>query len=334
MEIAGPDAQIPIEHPIGRLLGERYRVESLLGQGGMGAVYLARDTSVKDVPVALKMMHLQLTDPERRTQAVEQFQQEARLLATLQHPGLTKVTDYFVEGDRYYLVMTYLAGKNLADTLKERGEPFPVEQVIDWTNQLLSILDYLHSCKPPVIFRDLKPANIIVTGENRLHLVDFGIARILADGSSTSNFLKGVGSPDYCPLEQYQGGGTDQRTDLYALGATLYHLLTYRPPPLASEIALAGRPVCSPRRYNQHVNSVLEDLVVKLLEVRKENRFATVGQVRAALVRAQTGETRRRRRGAKTGPVASRRLSGPVALAALTLLMLVLLVWLGLKIRG
>lgn len=99
--------------PSVRLLGERYRVESLLGQGGMGAVYLARDTSVKDVPVALKMMHLQLTDPERRTQAVEQFQQEARLLATLQHPGLTKVTDYFVEGDRYVdLVMTYLAGKS------------------------------------------------------------------------------------------------------------------------------------------------------------------------------------------------------------------------------
>ena len=316
------------------LIAGRYQVERLLGQGGMGAVYFARDLQANYAPVALKMMQVQLTDPERQRLAVEQFRQEAQLLSTLDHPGLAKVSNYFVENDRYYLVMTYLEGKNLAQLLEERGEPFPVSQVLDWCVQLLNILEYLHSCKPPVIFRDLKPSNLILTADGHLHMVDFGIARILAEGSETNQFLKGIGSPDYCPLEQYQGGGTDQRTDLYALGATLYHLLTFRPPPPASNVALAGRPVNSPRRYNPQVNSPLEDLVVKLLEIRKEDRFSTVGQVRAALARAQLGQQRRKRKGSKTGSVSKPLLSGPVMLAALTVLMLALLFWLGFKIRG
>lgn len=316
------------------LVGGRYLVEHLLGQGGMGAVYFARDRQANNAPVALKMMQVQLPDPERQRLAVEQFRQEAQLLSTLNHPGLARVSHYFVENDRYYLVMTYLEGKNLAQLLQERGEPFPVSQVLEWTVQLLNILEYLHSCNPPVIFRDLKPSNLILTADGRLHMVDFGIARILAEGSETNQFLKGVGSPDYCPLEQYQGGGTDQRTDLYALGATLYHLLTFRPPPPASNVALAGRPVNSPRRYNQQVNSPLEDLVVKLLEIRKEDRFSTVGQVRAALAKAQLGQQRRRNRNSKTGPVSKPWLSGPVALGALSLLLLVMLAWLGFKIHG
>lgn len=300
----------------------------------MGAVYLARDQQADNALVAVKYMHLQLTDPERQRQAVDQFRQEAQLLSTLQHPGLARVSHYFVEEERYYLVMTYLEGKNLAEVLEERGEPFPVAQVLEWTAQLLSILEYLHGCNPPVIFRDLKPGNLILTADGRLHLVDFGIARILAEGTKTSGFLQGLGTPDYCPLEQYQGGGTDQRSDLYSLGATVYHLLTFRPPPLASEVALAGRPVCSPRRYNQGVNAPLEELVVKLLALRKEDRFSSVGQVRAALARAQSGQTRSPRRKSKTGPVSRPLLGGPVALAALSFLMLSLLLWLGLKMQG
>lgn len=318
----------------GGLVGGRYQVDRLLGRGGMGAVYLAHDQQTGNAPVALKYMHLQLTDPERHSQAVQQFRQEAQLLSTLQHPGLARVSNYFVEDERYYLVMTYLEGKNLAEVMEERGEPFPVSQVLDWTAQLLSILEYLHGCNPPVIFRDLKPSNLILTPDGRLHLVDFGIARILAEGTKTSNFLKGVGTPDYCPLEQYQGGGTDQRSDLYALGATLYHLLTFRPPPLASEVALAGRPVCSPRRYNLQVNSPLEELVVKLLALRKEDRFSSVAQVRTALANVHSGQARPRRPKSKTGPVSKPLISGPVALAALALLMLAMLVWLGLKMQG
>lgn len=316
------------------LIGGRYLMEHLLGQGGMGAVYFARDRQANNAPVALKVMQVQLNDPERQRLAVEQFRQEAQLLSTLNHPGLARVSHYFVEHDRYYLVMNYIEGKNLAHILEERGEPFPVNQVLEWAVQLLNILEYLHSCNPPVIFRDLKPSNLILGADGRLHMVDFGIARILVEGSKTNNFLKGIGSPDYCPLEQYQGGGTDQRTDLYALGATLYHLLTFRPPPLASEVALAGRPVNSPRRYNPQVNSPLEDLVVKLLELRKEDRFSTVGQVRAALAKARLGQQRRKRKGSKTGPVSRPLLSGPVLLAALSLLMLALLAWLGFKMHG
>ena len=330
----GGDPYFEATGPVGTLVGGRYLVERLLGQGGMGAVYLARDRQAQDAPVALKVMHFALTDPERQRQAIAQFRQEAELLSTLSHPGLAKVSHYFVEHDRYYLVMTYLAGKNLAEILQERGEPFPVSQVLEWTGQLLNILEYLHGCNPPVIFRDLKPSNLILSPDGRLHLVDFGIARILADGTRTSDFLKGVGSPDYCPLEQYQGGGTDRRSDLYSLGATLYHLLTFRPPPLASAVALAGRPVCSPKRYNPQVTSPLEDLVVKLLEVRKEDRFSTVGEVRAAMRRAQTGDQRRRKRNSKTGPVYKPLLSGPLALGALSFLMLSLFIWLSLKIHG
>lgn len=299
----------------------------------MGAVYLARDRLTGDTPIALKAMEIDLPDPECQRQAVEQFLQEAQLLSALDHPGLVKVYNYFVEEGRYYLVMTYVVGKTLSELIRERSQPFAVDQVVDWTRQILDVLDYLHRCKPPVIFRDLKPGNLIVGQDERLYLVDFGIARILTEGETTNTFLKGVGSPDYCPLEQYQGGGTDQRTDLYSLGATIYHLLTLRPPPLASDVALAGRPVCSPKVYNPQVNAALESLVVKLLELRKEDRFASVAQVRTALTTSLQGRTRRRNRTqAKPTPVMKG--FGPLALAALTLLVLGLLAWLSIRIRS
>jgi len=321
------------ELEIGSLVGGRYLVEYLLGRGGMGAVYFARDRLAGDAPVALKSMQIEIANPERQLQAVQQFRQEAQLLSALDHPGLVKVHNYFWENERYYLVMTYVAGKTLLEKIRERSRPFAVDQVVEWTRQILDVLDYLHQCKPPVIFRDLKPGNLIVNQDGRLFLIDFGIARILTEGETTNAFLKGVGSPDYCPLEQYQGGGTDQRTDLYSLGATMYHLLTLRPPPLASEVALAGRPVCSPKRYNPEVNAGLESLIVKLLELRKEDRFASVTQVRAALTTSHRGETRQKRRKVQAEPPHPKRDFAKQLLAALTLLVFGLLVWLSIQIH-
>ena len=331
---SGPEPSRQADIPAGSLVGGRYLVEHILGQGGMGAVYFARDRQDSNLPVALKVLHLRVSEPQQYQQAVEQFRHEANLLASLSHEGLAKVIHYFVEQDRYYLVMTYLDGKNLADILQDHGGPLPVSLVVDWANQLLNILEYLHGCNPPVIFRDLKPGNLILTRDGRLHLVDFGIARVLADGSTTCNFLQGLGSPDYCPLEQYQGGGTDQRSDLYALGATLYHLLTFRPPPLAAEVAMAGRPVCSPRRYNPQVNSPLEELVVKLLQLRKEDRFSSVKEVRTALLKSSGGQKPRRTRSSQTRPMPPAHSTSSIVLAALSVLMLALLAWLGFKMQS
>lgn len=325
----------------GTLLAGRYLVEFVLGRGGMGAVYFARDQAHMAEPLAVKELRMNC-NPSLQEEAVRQFHQEATFLYHLEHPSLVKVRDFFLDNGRYYLTMNYVRGKTLAEMLRNQKQPFEVRDVIGWTGQLLDVLDYLHSQTPPILFRDLKPGNVMVDPEGKLHLIDFGIARCLEDGSRTATILQGVGSPDYCPLEQYQGGGTDQRSDLYGLGATLYHLLTLKPPPLASEVALSGRPAPSPRRINPLILSPLEDMVIRLLALRKEDRYANVAQVRAALFKVEAVYDRPKGSPAEVleRPTPSGRTQKPVAspqavlLGGLTLLMVSLLVWLMLQMKS
>jgi len=329
----------------GTLLANRYLVEYVLGRGGMGAVYFARDRTRNGDPVALKEMRVQSMDPKAQRQAIEQFRQEARFLANLDHPNLVKVSDFFVEEGRYYLVMAYIKGKSLGELLRGRSEPFPIKSVLEWAVQLVEVLAYLHKQDPPILFRDVKPQNIMLDSDGALHLIDFGIARNYTPDSATATFLQGVGSADYCPLEQYQGaGGTDQRSDIYSLGATLFHLLTLQVPPRAAELVSDNRPVPSPRRWNPNLSSGLEDLIVKMMALRKDDRYRSMDQVRAALNRViknldqRNGQERpRRRRREKKGSIVlpiSGWGSSWLAVATLTLVVLGLLVWLAVQMTA
>jgi hypothetical protein len=206
------------------LLQSRYRILGLIAQGGMGAVYRARDERLGST-VALKQTLM--ADPTLRAA----FEREARLLAALQHPALPVVSDHFSEGGGQFLVMQYIPGDDLAAMLKARGGPFPPDQVLAWADEVLDALAYLHAQRPPVIHRDIKPQNLKLAPHGGVVLLDFGLAKGLGAGSTgPSPSLFGY-TPQYAPIEQIQGAGTDARSDLYSLAATLVELLSGSPPP-------------------------------------------------------------------------------------------------------
>src|SRR6202158_5207022 len=203
------------------ILQGRYRIIRQLGQGGMGAVYEAVHQRL-DTTVALK--ETLFTDEKLR----KQFEREARLLARLHHQALPRVSDHFNEGAGQFLVMQYIAGDDLFEMQARRKAPFPQEEVLLWADQLCDALDYLHTQDPQIIHRDIKPQNLKLTARGQVVLLDFGLAKGQAGGLSrptTTASIFGY-TPNYAPLEQVQGLGTDARSDLYALAATLYHLLT------------------------------------------------------------------------------------------------------------
>jgi serine/threonine protein kinase len=210
---------------VGTLISGRYRVERLIGRGGMGAVYEATDQRLNG-SVALKHM---LLSGEQSSRA---FEREAHLLARLRHTALPRVIDYFIDDDGHFLVMEFFPGNDLARLLEQRGEPFPTAQVLAWADQLLATLVYLHEHDPQIIHRDIKPQNMKLTEQGEIVLLDFGLAKSQSTQHTrrtSSGSVVGY-TPMYAPLEQIQGTGTDPRSDLYALGATLFHLLTNTPP--------------------------------------------------------------------------------------------------------
>ncbi len=200
---------------------EHYRLDALVGEGGMAKVYRAWQFSL-DRWVAVKVCHWQQAEDR------QQFRQEATLLANLRHPGIVGVHDYFEATDHAYLVMELLEGETLRKLVEKRLPEEP--EVRQWLLQVLDIMEFLHAQSPPVILRDLKPENLILEGTGRIRLFDFGIAKRLLLGQETQLHLKGMGSEYYAPLEQYGQGTTDERSDYYALGATLYFLLTGQDP--------------------------------------------------------------------------------------------------------
>jgi serine/threonine protein kinase len=212
----------------GTLLNERYRILRSLGKGGMGTVYLAEHIRLNAI-LAVKQVHArQPTEPEQKA-VLEQYEQEARFLVRLNHPNLPKVTDAFIEGDYFYLVMEFIEGVTLETRLKEAGgNPLDVGQVVEWGLQIADVLSYLHSQSPPIIFRDLKPANVMVQPDGNIRLIDFGIARLFQPGAVKDTAL--LGSVGYSPPEQFGRHQTDTRSDIYAFGATLHHLLTGQDP--------------------------------------------------------------------------------------------------------
>ena len=204
----------------------RYVIDRMLGRGGMSAVYVARDSNVSGRLVAVKEMVDQFADEQERQEAERDFAREADMLATLRHPAIPAIYDRFSENSRHLLVMEYIAGENLEQKLATHG-PFDEEQVRAWAAELCSVLGYLHAQQPPVVFRDLKPGNIIVQPDGRVRLIDFGIARLFKPQQKADTTA--LGTSGYASPEHYTGQ-TDARSDIYSLGATMHHVLTGRDP--------------------------------------------------------------------------------------------------------
>lgn len=262
------------------LLKQRYRIEGVVGRGGMGAVYRALDTQAESRLVAVKeMSQLHLSEAESAA-AGARFLSEAALLGSLTHPGLPRVYEAFREQGRLYLVMDFIEGKTLFQLLKEAGgQPLPVGQVLAYADQLCSVLAYLHQHQPPIIFRDLKPANVIITASEQVFLIDFGIARLFKTGQPQDTLF--LGSPGYAPPEQHGLSQTNPRSDLYSLGVTLYACLTARDPASASADQRFFFPPL--RQYNWQVPEDLDALVQRLVAVEEKHRPGSALEVQQAL---------------------------------------------------
>ena len=261
--------------PRGTMLGNRYHIIRLLGQGGMSRVYLAMDTRLH-VRVAVKE-NLQ-TNPEAR----QQFEREAHILARLSHSNLPRVSDHFTDPGtgRQYLVMDYVEGEDLESMVNRQGS-IPEKVALAWVRQVLDALEYLHSQSPPVIHRDVKPGNIKITPEGKAVLVDFGIAKIHDPAVSTLTGARAI-TPGYAPPEQY-GMRTTERSDVYALGATLYTMLTGRVPPEAPLRVAGEERLVPPRQVVSSVSPQTEATVLRAMELQTTKRWRTVSQLRAAL---------------------------------------------------
>ncbi len=284
----------------GTLLRDRYEILNLIGQGGMGAVYKAADRRLPGRLCAIK----EIWPPpgmsaDALVQARQQFLREASTLARLDHPNLPKVSDYFTlaaSGEsgqdtgtllslvtsRDYLVMDHVPGQDLYQLVQvaRREERFLDERtVLGWMAQLCDALSYLHGQDPPVLHRDIKPANVKLTPDGRIKLVDFGLVKPLdPEDPKTLTGLRGIGSLPYTPIEQYAGelGHTDTRSDLYSLGATLYHLLTGRPPASAQDRFLEPEALLRPRQLNPTISPAVERAALAALALHPKDRPESV----------------------------------------------------------
>ena len=277
----------------GTVLRNRYEILELVGQGGMGAVYKASDRRLEGRICAVKeiLPHLSenTTSETELEQITEQFRTEASILARLDHPHLPKVSDYFANGNREYLVMDFVEGRDLQEIVQDfrrRGEFIGEAQILTWTAQLLDALEYLHQQEPPVLHRDIKPSNIKVTLRGDIKLVDFGLVKVLfKDDSRTVTVVQGRGTVAYTPLEQYGGDTsfTDERSDIYSLGATLYHLLAGQPPVDARERFLHPGTLESLRLLNSEISPRVERAVFYALGMHPSERPANVSELRELL---------------------------------------------------
>lgn len=277
----------------GTILRGRYEILELVGQGGMGAVYKAGDVRLQGRICAVKEVLPNLSESaseEELAQIAEQFRIEASTLARLDHPNLPKVSDYFADNGREYLVMDFVEGRDLYEVLHEamRNNVFLDEQqVLDWANQLLDALEYMHNQDPPVVHRDIKPSNIKLTPRGTAKLVDFGLVKVLqSNDSRTVTVVQGRGTVAYTPLEQYGGdsGFTDARSDIYAMGATLYHLLTGQPPVDAKERFLRPGALTAIRQINPNVSPRCERVIFQSLAMHPSERPATARELRDLLI--------------------------------------------------
>jgi serine/threonine-protein kinase len=274
----------------GEILRRRYTIKRIIGQGGMGSIYLASDLRLEGRLCALKEVEHDRTLPrDLLKQAREQFQREATVLARLDHPNLPKVSDFFSVGGRDYLVMDFVPGKDLRTLMMEarqRGEFLSEREVLGWADQLANALNYMHRQDPPILHRDIKPSNLKLTPSGLLKLVDFGLVKLLASDEITITVVQGRGTALYTPLEQYGGdtGHTDARSDVYSFGATLYHLLSSKSPIEARERFLNPDSLPSLSELNPSISPRTERVILWSLNLHPDERPQNVETFRQALL--------------------------------------------------
>lgn len=281
---------MPIPLKAGEVLRGRYKIRRIIGQGGMGSIYLADDIRLEGRLCALKEVeHDRSLPADLLREAREQFLREATVLARLDHPNLPKVSDYFSVGNRDYLVMDFVPGKDLRALMVEArnaGTFLAENDVLNWASQLADALTYLHSQDPPILHRDIKPSNLKLTPSGLVKLVDFGLVKLLAPGEMTITVLQGQGTALYTPLEQYGGdsGHTDVRSDIYAFGATLYHLMTNQPPADARDRFLDPGHLIPPRQINPGISLRSEKAILWAMSLHPDDRPQSVEIFRESLL--------------------------------------------------
>ena len=261
------------------IIGGRYRVVRSLGGGGMKLVYLAEDLRLAARPCALAEMVDSFTSPDMQQQAVAAFQREADMLAQLANEHIPRIFDRFSEANHHYLVMEYIDGTTLEDELRLHGGKLPPQRVIEIAEQILATLEYLHNLDPPVIYRDLKPSNVMVTRDGMAKLIDFGIARHFAPLSNATM----IGTQGYAPPEQYRGR-VETRSDLYALGATMHHALCGRDPAAEPPFSFP-----SLRKLSPELDPSLAALVDQALAYDVVNRMRDAAEFKRRLIEIQHG---------------------------------------------
>ncbi|MBM3463836.1 MAG: serine/threonine protein kinase [Armatimonadetes bacterium] len=268
--------------PVGDLLHGRYRVDRELGSGGMGAVFLATHVEL-DQPVAIKEIGLDLFEPSARDSVMRQVYSEARLLSQLRHPRLPRVHDFFNTRNHFYLVMEFVEGITLDDHLLSVG-PASEMQTLGWAAELCDVLAYLHGLDPPVIYRDLKPSNVMLEPDGHLKLIDFGIAKLLdpVTGEGTLTLARGAGTHGFAPPEQY-GSGTDARADVYALGATLYCVLTGEFPPESGARVSGAKRLQPVKAKRPDVSEPVARAIETMMALKVSERPQGIGAAASAL---------------------------------------------------
>lgn len=257
------------------ILNRRWEVVDKLGQGGMGTVFMAKDLNLPDLTdskrsCVVKQLRDDFFRDEDREKALQFFTREARVLADLNHPNIVRVLDFFTENHSSFLVMEYVQGKNLHEMLMQRKEPFPEDMVVEWTLQICDVLHYLHTHDPPVIYRDLKPSNIMIDVHDNVKLVDFGIARPFEESEDNTHVV----SQGYSPPEQYYGSA-DPRSDVYSLGCTMHFLLTGEDP--------AALNVASPKSINPKISSHVDEVVQRSTIQDANGRFQSANEMKEIL---------------------------------------------------
>ncbi|MBM4026034.1 MAG: hypothetical protein FJ280_11610 [Planctomycetes bacterium] len=267
----------------GAMLQNRYRVIRQLGGGGQAIVYLAEDLNLGVQRAVKELLPDPAVTPQERQAAYDQFRVEARILASLNHPNLARVWDHFQVGDNAYLVMDYIDGQTLQEVLDQTPGFLPEAAVLRWAGQLCDVLDYLHRQPLPIIFRDLKPSNVMLDRSDTVKLIDFGIARHFKGGKAADTV--NMGTPGYAPLEQHGRGQTDARSDIYALGATLYHLLTKHEPEPAPVRVIPGQPdpLRPARAYSSRITPTTEAALERALAADPGQRFQSAREMKHAL---------------------------------------------------
>lgn len=270
----------------GTTLSERYLIQEIVGVGGMGSVYRARDLHFPNVVklVAVKEMVNLAPDPKIRKTIIQNFEREANILATLTHPSIPTIFDYFSSEDRSYLVLEYINGNDLETVINNADGFLSSAQVVGWAIELCDVLSFLHTHKPdPIIFRDMKPSNVMLDSRAHIMLVDFGIAKQFQSGEKGTM----IGTEGYSPPEQYRGEAT-HLADIYSMGAALHHLLTKRDPRMEPPFSFQERSI---RQINSEVSAEVEAVVLRSLAYEPKDRFQTANEMKDALVAAarQTG---------------------------------------------